>query len=467
MAHILIVDDEQEIGRFLTRLFELKGMQITCVESGAAFDRLSHLEQFDAAFLDVRLPDRNGLEVLTELKKRAPRCKAVVMTGYSTVQMAVEAIRLGAEDFLEKPFEQIDALEVLLDGLITESAEKDYVQAARTAGAFLGTSPSMHDLYRLAFKLASKQVTVLIEGETGTGKEVLARFLHQSGSRSDEPFIGVNCGAIPESLLESELFGHAKGAFTGASSDRAGYVESAGRGTLFLDEIAEASLAAQVKLLRVLETGEFFTIGDTAPKRSHARILAASHANLEQAVADGAFREDLLYRLDIVKLVIPPLRERRADLPLLIDALTQKHGFPFSFSKEAMNICMDYDWPGNMRELANLLQRLSVLYSEESMITPGMLPRKMSTALPPATAAVPQHSFNQEWQHFSDWIAQLYAGNEPVNLEKLIQEMKRMEKKAAQAFIQKTLRETAGSRTQTAEQLGISKRKIRYYLNET
>ncbi|MEM1501858.1 sigma-54 dependent transcriptional regulator [Domibacillus sp. 8LH] len=468
MAHILIVDDEQEIGRFLTRLFQMKGMEVTYAGSGAAFDQLSRLDQFDVAFLDVRLPDRNGLELLKELKKRAPLCKAVIMTGYSTVRMAVEAIQLGAEDFLEKPFEHIEALEELLDKLTAQKEEEDYIQAALAAGAFLGTSPDMHDLYRLAFKLAAKQITILIEGETGTGKEVLARFLHQSGSRAEAPFIGVNCGAISESLLESELFGHTKGAFTGAASDRAGYVETAGSGTLFLDEIAEASLATQVKLLRVLETGEFFKIGDPAPKRTNARIIAASHTNLEQAVADGAFREDLLYRLDVVKLLIPPLRKRQSDIPLLIEAYKQKQRLPFSFSPEAMEVCMRYNWPGNMRELANLLQRLAALYPEEPFVTPEMLPQKMTKTLSSKRlAAVPAPSFDQEWRRFSDYIAHLYAGNEPISLDELIQEMKGMEKRLAEAFIQKTLRETAGSRAQTAERLGISKRKIRYYLNET
>ncbi|MET1032124.1 sigma-54-dependent transcriptional regulator [Domibacillus tundrae] len=468
MAHILIVDDEQEIGRFLTRLFQLKKMNVTYIDSGRAFDDLDRIDQFDAAFLDVRLPDRNGLDLLKELKKRAPSCKAVVMTGYSTVKTAVEAIQLGAEDFLEKPFEDINALEELVDHLTKRVDTAEYKQAAIEAGAFLGTSASMHELYRLAYKLASKQVTILIEGETGTGKEVLAGFLHRAGSRTEQPFIGINCGAISESLLESELFGHAKGAFTGAAFDRAGYFEVATNGTLFLDEIAEASHATQVKLLRVLETGEFFKIGDPAPKRTSARIIAASHSSLEKAVAEGAFREDLLYRLDIVKLTIPPLRERRQDIPRFIELYGQKSGFAFSFSPEAMDAFIQYNWPGNMRELVNTLQRLSVLYADEPVITIHMLPEKMvRPGTFQKTLPTPARSFESEWRRFSNRLADLYNGDELVQLDELLHMMKRMEKRTAEAFIKKTLKETAGSREQAAEKLGISKRKIRYYLNET
>ncbi|OES45737.1 sigma-54-dependent transcriptional regulator [Domibacillus iocasae] len=467
MANILIVDDEQEIGRFLTRLFQMKEMNVTYVDSGSAFDELQGIERFDAAFLDVRLPDRNGLDLLKELKKQAPHCKAVVMTGYSTVKMAVEAIQLGAEDFLEKPFEDIQVIEELADHLTKRVDYEEYAQAAIEAGAFLGTSAKMHELYRLAYKLASKQVTILIEGETGTGKEVLAGFLHRAGSRSEQPYIGINCGAISESLLESELFGHVKGAFTGAIFDRAGYFEVATNGTLFLDEIAEASHATQVKLLRVLETGEFFTIGDPAPKRTGARIIAASHSNLERAVIEGAFREDLLYRLDIVKLTIPPLRERRQDIPHFIELYSQKRGLAFSFSPEAAAAFMHYGWPGNMRELVNMLQRLSVLYADEPVITIHMLPEKMvRPGTFQKTASMPTRSFESEWQRFSKQVTDLYNSDEPVGLDELLQTMKRMEKQTAEAFINKTLKETAGNRELAAKKLGVSKRKIRYYLNE-
>ncbi|WP_046173407.1 sigma-54-dependent transcriptional regulator [Domibacillus indicus] len=469
MANILIVDDEQEIGRFLTRLFQLRNMNVTYIDSGRAFDRLKRLEQFDAAFLDVRLPDRNGLDLLKKLKKQAPLCKAVVMTGYSTVKMAVEAIQLGAEDFLEKPFEDIQLIEELASRLTEQADKEEYLLAAGGEGIFLGTSPAMHELYRLAHKLASKQVTILIEGETGTGKERLAEFLHRAGSRAEKPFIGLNCGALSESLLESELFGHAKGAFTGAAFDRAGYFEAASSGTLFLDEIAEASPSTQVKLLRVLETGEFFKIGDSAPKRTGARIIAASHANLEESVREGSFREDLLYRLDIVKLRIPPLRERQQDIPAFIDRHARQYGLTFSFSPEAMNAFKQYRWPGNMRELVNTLQRLGVLYADEPVITPSMLPEKMLRpgAAPKIGQSNSTGSFHAEWSCFSDELIELYNSDEPLELDRLLHTMKRMEKRAAEAFIRKTLKETAGCREQAAKKLGISKRKIRYYLNET
>lgn len=468
MTNILIVDDEQEIGRFLTRLFQAKKINVTYADSGKAFDALTQLDRFDAAFLDVRLPDRNGLELLKKLKKEAPFCKTVVMTGYSTVKMAIEAIQLGAEDFLEKPFEDIMAIEALVDQLTTKDQLDAYKEEAQRSGVFLGTSSAVHELYRLAFKLADKNITILIEGETGTGKEVLARFLHQAGNRSKGPFIGLNCGAISESLLESELFGHAKGSFTGAAENRAGFFEVATDGTLFLDEIAEASHATQVKLLRVLETGEYFKIGDPAPRQTGARIIAASHASLEKAVSEGTFRSDLLYRLDVVKLVIPPLRERQQDITHFIDLYSRKNGMSLPFSPDAMNVLKTYHWPGNIRELVNTLQRLFVLYADEPVITPHMLPEKMNRTAAPLKKASPQtRTFESDWRLFSSYILDSYANDEAINLDDLVQTMKRMEKRTAEAFIHKTLKETAGNREQAAQKLGISKRKIRYYLNET
>ncbi|WP_342512517.1 sigma-54 dependent transcriptional regulator [Sporosarcina sp. FSL K6-1522] len=474
MTHILIVEDEIELGRFLARLLELKGFQTTQVTSGHAFDQLDDLSPFAMAFIDVRLPDRNGIDILRALQTKAPRCPCVIMTGYSTVKIAVDAIRYGAADFIEKPFEDIDMIDQLTDRLVgtrqsTLDEEADYERIARDIGCFLGTSRAMHQLYALAYKVAPKKITTLIQGETGTGKEVLATFLH-AASGQNGPIITINCGALPESLLESELFGHVKGAFTGASTDRAGYFEAASSGTLFLDEIAEASLSTQVKLLRVLETGEFMKIGGTTTQRTSARIIAASHVKLEEAVQRGEFREDLYYRLDVVKLVIPPLRERREDIPLLVHSLLAQHEEKITFSPASIDMMTHYDWPGNMRELANSIRQIAALSNDGAVITPLQLPAKITgqskQSLPTAPSTEPIH-FPDEWQQFSDTVMGAYKGQDERPLDEVIEVMKKMEKRTATALIQKALQETAGNRKAAAEKLGISLRKIRYYLNET
>lgn len=474
MAHILIVEDEIEIGRFLSRLLQLKGFKTTQVTTGHDFEQLVNLSSFKLAFIDVRLPDRNGIDILKALKAKVPDCPCVIMTGYSTVKIAVDAMKYGAADFIEKPFEDIDVIDQLVDRLLGELQsglieEADYERIARDVGCFLGTSPSMHQLYELAFKIAPKQITVLIQGETGTGKEVLAKFLHAASNRSG-PSVALNCGALPESLLESELFGHVKGAFTGASTERVGYFEAASSGTLFLDEIAEASFSTQVKLLRVLETGEFKKIGGTTSQRTSARIVAASHVNLAEAVQLGEFREDLYYRLDVVKLVIPPLRERRADIPLFVDSFLRRSGENITFSPESIELLKQYDWPGNMRELANMIRQITALSTNGAIIMPNQLPAKIigiqnqSLSEAPSIEAV---HFPDEWKRFSEKVLDVYHGQEEHHLDELIDTMKKMEKRTATAVIQKTLKETAGNRKEAAAKLGISTRKIRYYLNET
>ncbi|KAA0965687.1 sigma-54-dependent Fis family transcriptional regulator [Sporosarcina sp. ANT_H38] len=474
MTHILVVEDEVELGRFLSRLFALKGFKTTHVKSGKDFDQISDFSPFKLAFIDVRLPDRSGIEILKMVKTTAPHIQCVIMTGYSTVKIAVDAIKHGAADFIEKPFEDINVIDQLIDGLLGNQKsvlpkETDYQRIAREIGCFLGTSRSMHQLYQLAYKIAPKRITVLIEGETGTGKEVLAKFLHAASDRPTGSLMNINCGALSESLLESELFGHVKGAFTGALTDRAGYFEAASSGTLFLDEIAEASVSTQVKLLRVLETGEYIKIGGTSAERTSARIIAASHVNLEEAVQRGSFREDLLYRLDIVKLVIPPLRERREDIPLLIDSLLKRYGESILFSPETVERMKLYDWPGNMRELSNIIRQIAAISTKGSVITPDLLPPKITglkQLYPAAVSKEPLH-FPDEWKLFSEKIMSIYNEQEQFPLEELLALMKSMEKRTAVAMIKKSLHETAGNRKETSENLGISRRKIRYYLNET
>ncbi len=277
MKNILIIDDEKEVGSFLSYLFKEKGYCVDVGYSGKDFELLMIDNKYDIALLDVKLPDCNGLDLLKRLKKANPMCKTIVMTGYSTVKVAVEAIKLGANDYIEKPFDKISELEDLIDQLIHSekeqiSSNKEIYELTSMSGIVLGENEKMKQLLSLAYKIAPKNINVLIHGETGTGKELLAHFIHLASKRKEQPFITINCGAITETLLESELFGHEKGAFTGATKDRKGVFEIANKGTLFLDEVGDATLSTQAKLLRVVETGDFMRVGGEKVHKTNTRI---------------------------------------------------------------------------------------------------------------------------------------------------------------------------------------------------
>ena len=492
MANLLIVDDEREVGNFLVHLLSGKGYNIDVVYNGQQFFEQLQKKQYQLAMIDVKLPDTNGLEILKRLKKDQPSCKAIVMTGFSMVQTAVEAIKLGANDYIEKPFDDIDHLEASIDDLLkydVSITQNEMNEIASKIGFIVGESEAMKHLVTMAFKIAKKNINVLLEGETGTGKEVLARFIHHASQRTDETFIGVNCGALSESLLESELFGHEKGAFTGAVQHRKGLFEVASKGTLFLDEIAEASQPIQVKLLRILETREFMRVGSERTLRTNARIVAATHANLEQAVKAKEFREDLLYRLNVVKLHIPPLRERKEDLPLLIEFLLSKHvERQVKFSTEALSLLMNYEWPGNIRELANIVTRaITLSEGETDIITPKYLPQHLQGSGADMTARATEEkiatqvseknvafspseiSTSEDFDRFLQyWMAELQEQWEAKNSDFTIvlDQIKQLEAKVGQAFMKKALRETLGNRKEAAALLNISERKFRYLLNE-
>ncbi|AEG16456.1 two component, sigma54 specific, transcriptional regulator, Fis family [Desulfofundulus kuznetsovii DSM 6115] len=394
-ARILVVDDEVEVGTFFRCLLERKGYRVAVAASGQEAREAINDQKFHVAVVDLKLPDFNGLFLLQEIKKVQPGCEVIIMTGYSTTRTAVRAIQLGAYDYIEKPFEDISQIEALIDKALdfaggAEERKKRLTTAewghiAARAGIIVGNSRAMNQLLSVAFKIARKDVNVLIQGETGTGKEVLARFIHAASHRSDRPFIPVNCGALPENLLESELFGHEKGAFTGATGQRRGIFELANHGTLFLDEIGEASLSIQVKLLRVLETGEFMRVGGEKPIKTDVRVIAATNVDLEQAVREKSFREDLFYRLDVVRLHLPPLRERKEDIPVLVNHFLNElagHGTGQSIkiSPEAMKIMMQYSWPGNVRELVNAIHQAAAL-CDGTVILPGHLSNRITGAL--------------------------------------------------------------------------------------
>jgi len=389
------VDDDREIGTFFKRLLERKGYKVTVAFDGRQARAVVKASPFHGALVDLKLPDTDGLSLLQEIKSSQPWCEVLIMTGYSTTRTAVKAIQLGAYDYIEKPFEDIAQIEELIEkalrfGAVEKESKirlsaSEWSHIASQLGIVVGSSQVMHNLFSLAYKIARKEVNILIQGETGVGKEVLARFIHAASHRAAFPFVAVNCGALPENILESELFGHEKGAFTGAVWQRKGIFELANRGTLFLDEIGEASPSIQVKLLRVLETGEFMRVGGERPVKTDVRIIAATNADLEQAVQDNLFRKDLFYRLDVIRLVVPPLRERKEDIPTLINHFlqafrNQEQRQKIEISPEAAEILINYSWPGNVRELANVIRQAAIL-CEGTLIEPHHLPSRLRAML--------------------------------------------------------------------------------------
>jgi len=385
---VLVVDDDIQVGVFLKRLLKRKNMQVVLDHSGEQARQMLREQEFKLALLDLKLPDACGLELLREVKALQSSCEVVIMTDYGTIRTAVKAMQLGAYDFLEKPFEDIDELEKLIEDAINismgqaDSAAADRLgELTRQVGLVVGVTQQMRRLISVAHKIAPKDINVLINGETGTGKEVLARFIHAASNRSCKKFLAVNCGAFPDNLLESELFGHEKGAFTGAVNTRRGIFELADGGTLFMDEVGVASLAVQVKMLRVLETGEFMRMGGEKPIKTNVRIIAATNVDLEQAIKEKAFREDLFYRLDVVRLVLPPLRKRREDIPLLAGYFVQKYLAAskrdnLRISAECLRLLQEYNWPGNIRELANTIEQSAALCNDQELM-PQHLPDKI------------------------------------------------------------------------------------------
>jgi two-component system NtrC family response regulator len=374
---VLIIDDEADVCTFFRRLLTRRGYGVvTALNERSALEALGD-QPFHVAMVDLKLPDTDGLTLLRQIKARQPACEVVIMTGFSTIKTAVTAIQLGAYEYLEKPFEDIAEIEQLIEKAAAHGlnaleggmpALDEWSDVARAVGFQVGASPEMRRMVSMAHKIAGKNINVLIQGKTGTGKEVLAHFIHAASPRADQTFIPVNCGALPENLLESELFGHEKGAFTGAGATRRGIFELANRGTLFLDEIGDASPSIQVKLLRVLETGEFMRVGGEKPIRSDVRIISATNVNLEEAVRDRTFREDLYYRLNVVRLEIPPLSARREDIPMMAEFFVRQFNPGLSLAPATLRTLCDHAWPGNLRELANLMRRASVLATGDTIL---------------------------------------------------------------------------------------------------
>jgi DNA-binding NtrC family response regulator len=385
----LVVDDDADVRNLLTGV--LTRSQMTVVEAASGGEAMTALgrDEFDVVCVDVRLPDHSGLDILRWARGAEINTEFIVLTGHADVDTAVEAMRLGAYDFVAKPWKNVELLEVVRKAVEKKALRRENVVLreviTRRDGLpeIVGESVEIREVLTIIGRVAASDSPVLIHGESGTGKELVARAIHLRSKRAGRPFVSVNCGALPDTLLETELFGHKKGAFTGAVAARAGLFEAADGGTLFLDEIGEMSPAMQVRLLRTLDSGEVRRVGEERTFHVSVRVVAATNKDLNQEAAEGRFRWDLFYRVSTVIVPVPPLRKRRGDIPLLVHhfiAPFVRAGKSLRFSPEAMMRLHDYEWPGNIRELRNLIERLLILHEGEE-VGLAMLPREVARAV--------------------------------------------------------------------------------------
>ncbi|GIW81153.1 MAG: acetoacetate metabolism regulatory protein AtoC [Gemmatales bacterium] len=439
---ILFADDERSLQEFMRSELPRLGHEVTVCPDGESALKALQKSTFDAAILDLRMPGLTGIQVLEQLKQVSPDTEAIVMTGHASMETAIEAVRLGAFDYITKPCKLAE-----IEGILRKVVEKrdlknknlalqSRVHAAEGPSVLVGNSPAMQNVHRLIAKVAPTDSTVLILGETGTGKELAARTLYQQSKRADMPFVPVNCGALSENLAESELFGHRKGAFTGADRDHKGLLEVANGGTLFLDEVGELSKNIQVKLLRFLESGEVRRVGETEPFRTDVRILCATNRSLQEMIKEDAFREDLYFRINTFEIHLPPLRDRRSDIPALARHLLARAArrsveqVENLLSPEAIDVLLDYDWPGNVREMANVMEHAFII-SGGSVISPDHLPAhirhpkkattlRMSAAFPSASLSTssPRTLHEIEMEHVLR-VLEKHGGNKPAAAKEL------------------------------------------------
>jgi two-component system response regulator HydG len=442
---ILVVDDEQSHRTMLTAVLSKEGFEVSEADDGTSAVKAVENDTFDLILMDIRMTDMDGIEAITEIKKLSPSIPVIMMTAYASVKTAVEALKSGAYDYLTKPLD-MDELKILIKKALDyyHLQKENIFLKERLADRFdfsqiIGRSRAMKELFETLSLIAPSDATVLIYGESGTGKEIVANAIHQNSPRAQKPFIKVNCAALPETLLESELFGHERGAFTGAVTRKAGRFQLADGGSLFLDEISDMSLTTQVKLLRVLQEREFEPLGSTRTIQVDIRLITATNKDLEEEVKAGRFREDLFYRLNVVPVHLPPLRKRKDDIPLLVEHFLniyreKNKSSVKGFLPKTMDIMVRYDWPGNVRELENVIER-SILLSRSEFISPEDLPQPVQGAedKDQSLVSVPQGMTLKE-----------------VEKEVIIQ----------------TLSDTKGSRTQTARILGISRKTLQNKLKE-
>ena len=446
-AHILIIDDEENLRHMLSVMLQKQGYLAETASGGEDALKKMSAHVYDYILCDIRMPEMDGREFLRQAVNRGTAAPIVMMTAYGTVDTAVACMQDGAYDFISKPFKRDEIIIVLKKAEERERLKEENrtlrAEAADKNGFYglLGRNVAMLTLFNQITRVADLKTTVLIQGESGTGKELVARALHTSGCRSLKQFVAINCGAIPENLLEGELFGHVKGAFTGAVSDKAGLFEQADGGTLFLDEIGEMPLSLQVKLLRVIQEGEVRRLGGSLLKKVDVRVVSATARDLQTEVAEGRFREDLFFRLNVFSLQIPPLRDRIDDIPLLVQKIVKNCASRIGreqtprVAPEAMRRLMDYRWPGNVRELENVLERALVLCDGDQLA---------DTCLPDGSALEMEQSFSSD-----------------ENLS-----IKQAERTMEIDLIRRALFKTNGNRTHAAKILEISHRALLYKIKE-
>ena len=448
MKRILIVDDEESIRVSLRALLSRHGYHLEVASNGAAALSILKEQDIDVAFIDVRMPQMDGIDLVREINKMEVPPTLIVMSAYGSVDNAIEAMQAGAYDYITKPFKTDEVILVLAkaqerEGLRRENAQLK-AQLVKTSNfdGIVSNSEAMDKIFKVITKVAGVQSTVLITGESGTGKELVARAIHNNSQRFEKPFVAVNCGAIPGNLLESELFGHTKGAFTDAHSNKPGLFAEANGGTLLLDEIGDLPLLLQVKLLRVLQEGTFRPLGDVKDAKVDVRVVAATVKNLEKAVEAGAFREDLFYRLNILPIHLPPLRDRPEDITLLVNHFIAKHNTAQGSSvtgvtPEAEKMLLAYGWPGNVRELENIIERAIVL-TDGDQLTAEDLPEKL---------------------HLSRDVVRATLNSGELSIKKTMRIME-------EELIRRSLAKTGGNRTNAAKLLEISHRALLYKIKQ-
>jgi len=462
---IIIADDEDGVRWVLEKGLREAGYEVAAVKDGEAALRRAEAEPYDLMFLDVRMPGLDGLTVLQRLRASRPDALVIVMTAHGTMETAIQAMQRGAYDYLSKPFD-IDEVLLLAERALTARRLTQEVAQLKTGlqevwefGALIGRHPRMQEIYKTIGRIAGSDVTVLLRGESGTGKELVARAIHHYSRRAGRPFVAISCAAIPGTLLESELFGHERGAFTDAKERKLGKFELAHGGTLFLDEVGDMPPELQTKLLRALQERSFERVGGQEPIRVDVRILAATNRDLEAMIKEGKFRDDLYYRLNVVELQLPPLRERRRDVPLLVDHFLAKYADtlgPRIVAPETLDRLVGYEWPGNVRELENVIQRAMVMASG-GVILPEHLPIGAVSAA--ASVAVDATLEEIIERRLLDCVRGLRE-HANANLYDLMVGL--MEKPLFRAV----LRETGGNQVRAAQLLGINRNTLRKKLKE-
>jgi two-component system response regulator HydG len=446
MAHILIVEDNTTMREGIVQILSSMGHEVHGAASGKEGLQYFHLAEPEFVITDLKMDDIDGMKVLKEIRETSPDTTVMIITAFGTIEVAVEAMKLGAYDFITKPFPP-DLLRVKVAKgleLVRAKAENSYFrqeQNRKVSDSIIGDSPAMKVIKEQVEKASMVDTTVLITGESGTGKEVIARAIHTESNRKDKPFIKVDCAALAEGVLESELFGHEKGSFTGALNRKQGRFELADKGTLFLDEIGNLSPQIQLKLLRVLQDRSFERVGGNKTLHVDVRIISATNADLKKQVKEGKFREDLYYRLHIIPITLPPLRKRKTDIPILIQHFTRKFstkmGKAYTFSPDCLDMLKSYEWPGNIRELMNVLERIFVLAKSETIGVEDL----------PAEIGKPNE------------IDDLPKGSQNLSLSEALEQVEK-------SLILKAFQECGGVKTHTAEKLGIKTSALYYKLEK-